>query len=298
MVSTRKIIIIVISLIVLGLIIWSIYLLTPRGYVILKIAPQEASLSIGEKDYGTVEQDQKIAVSPGTHTLELSRDEFSTETISVEVKDGETKLAVIALTPQTGAAWEILRSNPDSVAIFESFGSRQSVQNMKNLQAENPAYKELPINTREYYANACQSLKHPTDNAKKAVCVDLAVDHPTVEINARNALVDAGFNLQEDEIYFSVDKNKYNVLETDTYSIDHYKDLSAADKPTLIILVNFQEMASEDAYNAYLIEMKDEALASLKTAGYKLDNYYIAYVNPQLEQFNTDHDVSFPSVVH
>lgn len=297
-IERKKAIIIGVSVLIAGLIIWSIYLLIPRAHVVLQIAPKDASLKVGEKNYGEVVRGQKISISPGTHSFELSRDEFSTENVTVEVKDGETKEVMIALTPQTAEAWEILRSDDDSVAIFEGYNSKKGYQNIVAIEAENPLYKQLPVDTREYYIGVCDSLKHPKDELKKAVCVDLTVDHPSVRDMARTALQKIGFDFSKEEIYYSADANKYNVISTDAYTIDHYHDLSGVETPTFAIMVNFKEMASTAAYEDYLIQTKDQALAKLAADGYKIENLNIVYVNPQLEQFNTNEDVEFPSVAH
>jgi hypothetical protein len=295
MTNIRRIVIIAVGIFALVIIASIIYLLTPRGYVMLQLAPKEASLTIDKQSRTSVTRGQKISMTPGEHTLVFSRDEFSTETLSVSVKNGETTTVTAALTPQTDAAWGIMRADKDSVAIFEGFNSRKTQQNITTFEAANPLYKKLPINTQEYYIYPCPSFLHPTNPLKKAICIDLTVE--TTREAALTALKNTGFDTSKEEMYISTDSKVRPIIHSDTFTIDYYHDLSN-DKPTFVILINNQLSGSVAEQTAYLIKEKDSALAALEQAGYPLDNLNITYVNPELVKFNSSKDVTYPIIYH
>lgn len=277
-----------------GIIVMLVIAFLPRTQILLQIAPNSASLNLDGKDIGTVSYDQKLTVSPGDHTLKLSRSEFSTETVTITAKKDKTTNAMIALTPQTDAAWAILRSDPTSVAIFQGYGAKKAVTNQDQVNRANPAYKNLPINTREYYIYLCPSLKNYGDNKKRAICVDLVSDLPAIRDHATAALAAAGIDTTKEEVYTSADSNVRPIVVTEHYAISYHRDLDGHNKPTFAILII--STTTGNARTAELAKWRDQALAALQQAGYKLPNVNIVYVNPELVQFNTSPDISYPAV--
>lgn len=291
--NTKKLITIG-GLVFVSLFIWLIYALTPKTYIQLQIAPSSADLSIDSKEYGTVSYNQKIVVSPGEHTIQLSRAEFSTETTTVSVEKNETKTVLLALTPQTDEAWSILRSDPTSVSIFEGFGAKKSTDIAKKIETKNPLYEKLPINTREYYIYLCPSLKDFTNELKRAICVDMVDDQ--VLSNALLALDNAGFDRSKEEIYASTDSNIRPIITNSDYTVSYYRGLNANNKPTFAIIIKSPTIG--ESRTSELIALKDKALAEFTALGFPLDKSNIVFVNHELEAYNTSPDVIFPGAAH
>ena len=277
-----------------GIVAMLVIAFLPKTQLLLQIAPNSASLALDGKDLGTVHYNQKLTVTPGKHTLTLSRSEFSTETISVTATKDQTVDAMIALTPQTDAAWTILRSDPTSVAIFEGYGAKKSLANQTAVNDAHPAYKNLPINTNEYYIYLCPSLKHYSDKLQRAICVDLASDTPAVRQDAANALAKAGIDITKEEVYTSADAKIRPIITTDHYTITYHRDLDGHNKPTFAILI--MSTVTGSARTAELMKGRDQALAAFQQAGYSLANVNLVYINPELTQYNTSPDIEYPGI--
>lgn len=290
--SNRRIILTGASLLLIGLLAWWIYVSLPRTQVHLQIAPDTARLSIDGKDVGTVSHGKKITVAPGKHTLKLSREEFSTEETTVTVEKDQTVSVLLALTPQTDAAWAILRGNSTSVAIFEGYGAKKSTSVASQIEKANPLYKKLPINTREYYIYLCPSLKDFANPLKRSLCVDVVNDQ--LADKARSTLVNAGFDLAKEEVYVSTDPATRPILKTSEYDINYHKELNANNKPTFAFLVYVPFDAPNRA--AQLVALKDKALTDFKNAGFIETKVNIVYVNPELHEYNSSEDIEYPGL--
>lgn len=287
----QRSVVIGVGLAIIGLIAWSVYLLLPHSSITLQIAPKQANLTIDNSQHMSVTRGQKIRISPGQHTLSLSRSEFSTEQTTVNLKNGETQTITLALTPQTDNAWNIMRSDPDSMTIYQLYNDKKTSSTITSIQSQNPLYEKLPLNTREYYIYLCPSLKHPTDKLKKAICVIPTVD-ATRQLSL-DALKSAGFDLSKEEVYVSLDETVLPIIDNDQYTISYYRDLSTSNKPTFSILIPYKTMDPQ-AYQSYLTSQRDKALAALTQAGYSLPDITFVYINPELVKYNTSKDIVFP----
>ena len=290
----KKTIILIAAVIAIALITMVTYALTPRSYVILKIAPKSATLSIDGDKGRNVNRGDKVTLKPGEHTLVLSRDEFSTETIAVSIAKKETKTVMIALTPQTDAARIIINTDPDSVAIYEGYIAGKVRSNISQIETANPAYRSLPVTTQEYLIYTCLSLKNPKNPLARAVCVDLAAEG--ARDDALIALGKIGIDTSKEEVYIGTDSKVRPILHTDIYAIDYYHDIGTNGKPTFVI-VAITALGSSSK-ESELVAIKDTALSKLKSSGYHLDDINLVYVNPALTKFNSSPDVSFPGVSH
>ncbi len=282
------------GVLLVGIVVMLVIAFLPKTQILLQIAPNSASLNLDGKDIGTVQYNQKLTVTPGSHTLKLSRSEFSTETVQVSATKDQTVNAMIALTPQTDAAWTILRSDPTSVSIFEGYGAKKSLANQNALNDAHPAYKNLPINTNEYYAYLCPSLKHYTDKLQRAICVDLANDTPTIRQDAANALAKAGIDAAKEEVYVSSDSKVRPIITNDHYTISYHRDLDGHNKPTFAVLV--MSTVTGAGRTAELTKWRTQALADLQAAGYSIPDVNLVYVNPELAQYNTSPDIAYPGI--
>jgi len=201
--SRNKIISISIGIVVVGLIAWWwIYLLIPRSTLYLRVAPQEVTITNegGDTKFsGTYHNNDKLTISPGTYKFTVSRDEFKSYTTTVTLKDGETGKLLTALTPLTDAAKELL-NNDDSQAVIEEFEGLLQSQGEEKLTTDYPILTVLPINERLYKIDACESVKHPDDFTKIAICI--YEKDESLKPYALNAIKSAGYNPDDYEIRY------------------------------------------------------------------------------------------------
>lgn len=172
---TPKRIKIIIAALVLGFIALCVYFLIPKTYITFSIAPGQVIVSINGRAKQTVNNKDTMMISPGHYSIVVSRDEFDSYTLELDVKNGSTTEALVALNPLTDAARALLQDDA-SQAIIQRFHGNSLTNDTQKIDTTYPIISVLPINARLYTVYVCQSAKYPNDVTKIAVCVDLYQD--------------------------------------------------------------------------------------------------------------------------
>ena len=157
---------------VVGFITLCVYLLIPKTYIIFAAAPGEITVVINGKPAQQVKNKDQIMVGEGHYKITASRNEFDSYTAELDVKSGATAEFLVALTPQTEAARELLLDKASQSVIQRFHGNKLTAETQK-ITDTNPIIKVLPISARLYTIYACPSVKFAGDSTKIAICVDL-----------------------------------------------------------------------------------------------------------------------------
>ena len=185
----------------MGLIIISaIYSLIPRSTISLALAPEEGFISIDGGSKQPVKNKQTLDVTPGKHTIKFSRDEFDSFSKDITVANKQTVEVIIALNPLTDAAKQLLLT-PDAQEVIQRFYNETTIKATDQLNKDYPILSILPIQARLYIINPCQSVKHPNDPTKLALCVD--VSQSGLEPYVYKDITSRGYNPADYEIIFT-----------------------------------------------------------------------------------------------
>lgn len=282
-----------VGIIIIGAAAW--YLLTPRSTITLALAPETVTLKYGNTTK-QVKDGQSFNITPGKYTFTFSRNEFSTVTEQVDVKNGQKLEVLIALTPLTDNARSIISSNPKSVRITQGYASRIVSRQAQEAAKNNPLLSKLPLGGKDYYIYACASVKYPKDATKQAICIDTLTD--TSLPHALQAIKATGFDPNSYEI-LSGSKTRKVILTGTDYTIDYFLN-SQLDKPLLYITLTAPQGSNETAtaYQQRAEQIRNQALSDLKQRGYNPDNYYLRYTDQALQHLSTpspgDNDEALP----
>ena len=250
------------------------FLLRPQGEIELALAPEEATLTVNGNSQ-QIQNKQVLSFSPGTYTLSVKRDDFSTESVSVTVKKNETIRTVIALEPKTDAARKMIEANPESVKIAQEY---------KDISRDR-LFKALPLSGVNYTVESCKSVKYPTNKNKKALCIT----SPTQagEDTAKLMIAQLGYDVADYEVLAGKSTLK-TFITTDTYKIEAYQN-DQADRPQLYITpLNVPYVPPNAPRNEQLESIRSASLAELEKQGYDEHNYVIVFSNVYLSQYNVD----------
>lgn len=192
-----------IGVVLIGLIVFSIvYLLTPRATLNLALAPESAFMTIDGGAKQAVVNKQQISISPGKHTLKFSQNEFDSLSKDIIADNKQTMDIIVALTPQTEAAYQLMRT-PSSEEVIQMSVNEKAKKAVDQLNKDYPILSILPIDARLYTVNSCPSQKYPDNPTKIALCVDAW--HSGLEPYVNKDIASRGFNPSDYEIIF-IDK--------------------------------------------------------------------------------------------
>ena len=199
----RKTIYIIVGLVALGLVVIVFILgLQSRDKTasieIQSAVPNDAKVTI---DGGGVGSNSKNGVTPGKHTVVAKRDGFEDKTQEVEVKQGETKIIRLLMTPNSQVGYEWMRAHPDLAVEYEAMvGQQFGVQSQKTVDA-NPLIQNLPEIHPTWRVDYGKSVAYPNDPNKVAIIIT----YGGTEIDKQNALdwiKSLGYNPASLEIIF------------------------------------------------------------------------------------------------
>lgn len=195
----RKIIILlIVAVVMVGIIALVIYSLIPRASILFSVAPEEVRVTINGSERN-IKSGDRVTVSPGETTVEVSRDEFNNYSEVVTLENGDEYEVLVALEAQTAAA-EALLATDHSQLIIQRIAGRDLKNGAEELRAAYPVLEVLPIVDRFYKVIVCESKKHPDDKTKLALCVQLfelaARQSALAEIKRR------GYNPSDYEVIF------------------------------------------------------------------------------------------------
>ena len=201
----RKIIYISAGLLALGIIILVFVLgLQSRDKTasieIQSAVPNDAKVTI---DGGGVGSNSKNGVKPGKHTVLAKRDGFEDKSQEVDVKEGETKIIRLLMTPNSQVGYEWMRAHPDLAVEYEAMvGKEFGEQSTKTVDA-NPLIANLPEIHPTWRVDYGKSVAYPNDPNKVAIIITYG--GPEIDKqNALNWIKSLGFNPADYEIIYKV----------------------------------------------------------------------------------------------
>lgn len=207
MIKRNKIFMIVGLLIIVLAIVSVLYSLTPRSTIALALAPEAGFISIDGGSNQPVNNKQNLTVTPGKHTVKFSRDEFDSYSKDITVADKQTVEIVIALTPRTDAAKQLLVTT-GADEVMQRFDNEKSAKGEDQLNKSYPILSILPIQARLYMVTPCQSVKYPNDRTKLALCVDMA--ESGLEPFVNKDITSKGYDPADYEMVFKTVPNSDN----------------------------------------------------------------------------------------
>lgn len=272
----RSIIAGVIVAILLLVAVW--YFTRPQGTLEFALAPNEVQLQFNDSTQ-TIQHKQTLKLSPGTYELAFSQKGFADMTQTVTVEKNTTDRIVVALTPQTDAAKQLIEGNEESKKVVEEF---------KKVRAQK-LVATLPISGVGYRMTACESLKD-LESENKAVCISL--DSESARQPALDALAKLGYDPEDVELLIGTETIK-TLIETDTFMVDYYTNVDSehSEKPALFITpLNVPFVPFTATSNPQLENIKSNALAAIESEGYDIDKFDIFYSNVYLSRYNPHAD--------
>jgi len=204
--NKRNIIIISIIVGILIIIALVIYSLTPKAYIKFTTAPQQVIVSIASSSKQSINRAIKnegiIRVAPGHYIITVSQDEFGSYIKEVDITNKQTVEFLVALTPLTDAARELIKDDK-SQAIVQRFYGDMYTQQTDKITKNYPILSILPIKARLYMVYACASQKYPDDTTKIALCVDEGQSDVNLKPYVIKDLQSRGYNPTDYEIIWT-----------------------------------------------------------------------------------------------
>ncbi len=196
-------------ILVLGVIVYS---LVPRASLKLSVAPGEVQLSINNATKESVKNGTVLHIKPGEYTFTVSRDEFDSYTTKQTIKNGQAAELLVALTPLTSAAKQLLADDA-SQAIVQRFHGKIITAQVDQLTKAYPILSVLPLQERLYSIDSCPSQKYPNDTTKIALCV--TETDSSVNEYALAAIRQKGFNPDDYEVIFLIQNATQSEYDAD-----------------------------------------------------------------------------------
>lgn len=192
---------IIIALIMIVIIIagvtagWFIYRSIFSATVNIYFAPKSADIAIGSG--GGKFGDNYV--KPGTYTVRITKEGFSSYTKEVTVKRGETANVLGSLTPTSDATKNWYSDHPDDYAIAQHAGDAQADEAREYLGSHYPIVKVLPI-VGLYSAYRVDYGVSPTRADEYAIYVRYQSE--SAKKAAIKAVKDAGYDLSKYEVIY------------------------------------------------------------------------------------------------
>ncbi len=187
----------IIALLLIGSLV---LLFLPKTQLNSIVAPSPVNIQIDNGSTKRVNNGDKLDISPGTHTIKVSEDDFTSYSKTITIKSGETQDFLVALKPNSPTAQARL-NNPTSQAIVQRFNGPIIDNGTAQLNKDYPILKILPIQARLYSIHPCASVKYPNDATKIAICVDGTTSE--VKPYAIQDIASRGYNVDNYEMIYS-----------------------------------------------------------------------------------------------
>jgi hypothetical protein len=161
----------------------------------LYFAPKSADVKIGNGGGNFGDN----FVKPGTYTVVISKQGFSTYTQEVTVKSGETVTVNAALTSTSSQTADWYDKNAEDYTIAQNVGDRRADQEMNDFVKDFPIVKALPI-VGMYESYRVDYGPSPTKTGKFAVFISYQSD--AAKQQAIDAVKAKGYNLSDYEVVY------------------------------------------------------------------------------------------------
>lgn len=201
----RKAIYVLAGVAALGLVIWVFVLglQSKDRTAIIEIqsaVPTDAKVTIDGNGVGSK---SKNDVTPGKHTMVAKRDGFEDKTQEIEVKQSETKIIRLLMTPNSEVGYDWLRSHPDLAVEYESIVGQEYNKAAQKATAANPLISYLPEVHPTWRVDYGKSVAHPNDPKALAVIITTG-GSDLAKQQALDWIKSQGFNPDAYEIIYKV----------------------------------------------------------------------------------------------
>ena len=198
------------SLMLLLIIVLVVLNLTPTSTISLFIAPSDATILIDGKRYknGTYE------ITPGDHTVSISRDDFTPKEYPFTTTEGQTTELRDYLEPLYDKDW--YSKNEADGMILGSILEGKALKDSLTLYEKYPIISILPINV-EYFSNNYAdyikySISYQTSEDNKSITI-IITDHTGGNLQtAIDNLKTRGYDIAQYE-YKYIDKSSSESLD-------------------------------------------------------------------------------------
>lgn len=180
--------------------------ISPKSYISLSVAPENVVITVDNKQKINAKNGDTITVSPGSHAILISQDNFDSYTAKISLSQNETKNILAALNPKNDSARQLLNNSNSNKIVQESY-NQTSKQQKEILSKNYPLINKLPVYTRSYVISACESQKYPGDSTKIAICITTTTDE--AKPYALKKIQSLGFNPTDYEIIWKNDAVRY-----------------------------------------------------------------------------------------
>jgi|GEM_PF-1247527 len=126
---------------------------------------------------GKTVKEGKVALAPGKYTVEVSHENFDSQTREVVLYDGDNATVAVALTGKTDIAQKWYGTHPDDASKAEGITGTVSRANAENLLDKYPFLKRMPvIVANKYRIDYTSSVKSPNDPSKFSLHIRYATE--------------------------------------------------------------------------------------------------------------------------
>lgn len=155
----------------LGVVVWIMVIVVavrPAANFDLRVAPSTAKILLDSKRVSPGVRYLK----PGSHSIKVSLDGFSSKTIAFTTKQGEKpRQATILLESNSTTGDTYLTNNPDQAKLLEDLGGTLFSSNSQAITKLYPILSLLPYSGNGFEVNYGASKAHPNDPHKIALYV-------------------------------------------------------------------------------------------------------------------------------
>ncbi|HEX6462243.1 MAG TPA: PEGA domain-containing protein [Candidatus Saccharimonadales bacterium] len=196
--STIIVIITIVGAALLAVISWQLYQTSKMGTLTLTVTPKDAIVRIDGRQVATWESTR---LTPGSHKLEISRDDFVTQAFTVEVAGGKTTTKEITLQANSDKAAADWQSQHQAESLRgEAEAGKAITEGGAKVTADNPILNRLPYATSTFRIDFGVSEKHPND--PNAVALYITADGEAGKSHALAWMRSQGYDPSSLEIIY------------------------------------------------------------------------------------------------
>lgn len=185
------------SVILLGVIVWQVYYNSTHGTLSLTVVPSDAKISA---EQNKTLKSGKSSLVPGDYNLTLTRDGFAPLTVKETVVANKTQADTVILEAINTTGLDYLRSHPSEQSLAEAvLGERGKAKGDKAVAAH-PLVNVLPVTRRDFMINYGASQAHPSDPS--ALAIYITIGDPRAKPEALDWITAQGFNPADYEIIY------------------------------------------------------------------------------------------------
>lgn len=171
----------------------------PTGEVSLQLAPRDMQLFVDGKE-ADANEENILALSPGKHTIKGQRTDFIENSITVDVKKGETHDALLLLDPLNAVGQQYLDEHPEESGLYSYKSSAAFDRSVEIMTENSPIVSDLPILDPNWRMDYGQSVGHKEKDG--AIAVFIYAASPEARQNALGWMRQQGYDPSDYEIIF------------------------------------------------------------------------------------------------